>query len=341
MKYDLKSLSFEELGSLVAELNIEAYRAKQISQWIFQKNAVDINDMTNISKQLRIRLSEIAFISCLAPEKINISQDSSKKFLFRTTDGYGIESVLIPERNHLTLCISTQIGCPVRCRFCYTGHSGLTRSLSSSEILNQVSAVLKAEGLGEKLPNLVFMGMGEPLANYENTAKSIRTLLSPWGFNFSHRKITVSTAGIIPPMKQLGRDIPVNLAISLNAPNDRIRSFLMPINRKFPIKQLIEAAKHFPTPSRKRITFEYVLIKDVNDSPDNARELGRLLKSIPCKINLIPFNEHPAISLKEPDKKRVIEFQSILHSQHFTAPIRQSKGRDICAACGQLGGSVR
>ena len=341
MKYDLKSLSFEELVSLVADLNIEAYRAKQISQWIFQKSAVEINDMTNISRQIRIRLGEIAFISSLEPEKISISQDTTKKFLFRTTDGYGIESVLIPERNHYTLCVSTQIGCPVRCRFCYTGRSGLARNLSVSEILNQISAVLKTEGLGEKLPNLVFMGMGEPLLNYENTVKSIRTLLSPWAFNFSHRKITVSTAGIIPRMKQLGQDLPVNLAISLNAPNDRIRNYLMPINRKFPVKQLIEAAKHFPIPSRKRITFEYVLIKDVNDSPENARELGKLLKNIPCKINLIPFNKHPSVSLKEPDRKKVIEFQSILHSQNFTAPIRRSKGRDICAACGQLGGSVR
>jgi 23S rRNA (adenine2503-C2)-methyltransferase len=340
MKYDLKNLSFKELEKLFAKLKIEPFRAKQVFQWVFQKNVEDINNMTNISSQVREKLSETTCISHLKPEKIDVSLDGSKKYLFRTPDNHGIESVLIPERNHQTLCISTQIGCPIRCRFCYTGRNGLIRSLSASEIVNQVSAVLHAEDLGGKLPNLVFMGMGEPLANYENTVKSILIFLNPWGINFSHRKITVSTVGLIPQMKRLGRDLTVNLAISLNAPNDRIRNFLMPINKKFPIKDLIKAAKQVPMLSRKRITFEYILIKDVNDSPNNALELGKLLKNIPCKINLIPFNQHSGASFKKPEEKRIIEFQSILHSQDFTAPIRRSKGYDICAACGQLGGSL-
>lgn len=341
MRYDLKGLSLKELETMVADINIEPYRAKQISQWVFQKDASDINDMTDISKEIRKKLNEIAYIGSLVHKKTDVSCDGSKKFLFIADDGHGIESVLIPESKHFTLCISTQIGCPLRCRFCYTGRKGLVRDLSTAEILNQVSAVLKAEAFKDDLPNIVFMGMGEPLSNYENTAKSIQTLLSPNGFNFSHRKVTVSTAGLISRMQQLGQDSPVNLAISLNAPNDKVRNFLMPINKKFPIKALIEAAEHYPVSPRKRITFEYILLKGVNDSDENARELGKLLKNIPCKINLIPFNEHSGVDFMKPDEKRITAFQSILHRQKFTAPIRRSKGSDIFAACGQLGGSLK
>ncbi len=340
MKIDLKSISFNELQTIVAKLNLENYRAKQISQWIFQKNIANIDDITNISGDIRKKLGEIAYISCLTPEKTEFSRDGSKKFLFKTTDGYGFESVLIPEKNHFTLCISTQIGCPLRCRFCLTGKKGLARNLSVAEITNQVSCALRQNNFKEKLPNLVFMGMGEPLKNYENTVKSIKIFLSPWGFNFSHRKITVSTAGIIPRIKQIGQDLPVNMAVSLNAPNDKIRNFLMPVNKKFSIEDLIKTIKIFSIPSRKRITFEYILIKNVNDSPDNARELGKLLKGIPCKINLIPFNEHPALAFRMPEEKTITAFQSELHRQHFTAPIRRSKGSDISAACGQLGGKL-
>lgn len=339
-KQDLKNLSFDELQSLMVELGFESYRSRQISQWLFQKHTADIHMMTNISKPIREKLDKQYFISSLTPCKIDVSRDGSKKFLFKTEDGHGIESVLIPEKNHCTLCVSTQIGCPLKCRFCYTGRNGLKRNLSVSEILNQVGAVLREEHFDEMLPNLVFMGMGEPLANYENTVKSIQTLLSPWGFNFSHRKITVSTAGLVPGMKQLGLDTPVNLAISLNAPNDTVRNFLMPVNKKFPIHDLMLAARRYPLAPRKRITFEYILIKDINDSPDNARELAQLLKNIPCKINLIPFNVHPAIDFNPPEEKRIAAFQSILHNRNFTAPVRRSKGSDVGAACGQLGGSL-
>ena len=337
MKYDLRNLSFNELEKLITGLNMEPYNAKQIYQWVFQKNVNCIEAMTNISKKNRAKLDEAAFISRMKLKKSNISNDSSIKFIFVTADGYGVESVLIPEKNHFTICISTQIGCSMRCRFCCTGINGLVRNLSTAEILSQVITILKAEAF-EKLPNIVFMGMGEPLLNYDNLVKSIRILLDPNGFNFSHRKITVSTAGLIPQIKQLGADLPVNLAISLNAPNDTIRNFLMPVNRKFPINDLIKAAEKFPIPSRKRITFEYVLLRDINDSTQNALELGKLLNEIPCKINLIPFNEHSGSDLKTPVKKRIIEFQSILHNMYFTAPIRRSKGSDISAACGQLGG---
>jgi 23S rRNA (adenine2503-C2)-methyltransferase len=184
------------------------------------------------------------------------------------------------------------------------------------------------------------MGMGEPLLNYENLLKSLTILLSPWGFNFSHRRVTVSTAGIIPRIKQLALDLPVNLAISLNAPTDSIRSQVMPVNKKYPLDALLREARGFPVPSRKRITFEYVLIKDINDAAAHAEALAKLLKTIPCKINLIPFNEFPGTPFKRPDEKQILRFQSILHHYHFTAPIRISKGSDIIAACGQLGASI-
>jgi len=340
MRLDLKGLCLEDMEALVAELDIEPFRARQISQWVFQKHALHVDAITSLSKQTRQKLAGRAWISSFVPERVDSSRDGSKKFLFRTRDGHGVETVMIPESRHTTLCISTQIGCPMGCRFCYTGRGGLVRNLEAAEIVNQISAVLRQEPCGEKLPNLVFMGMGEPLANYDNTVKSIRILLSSWGFQFSHRKITVSTSGLVPQIARLGQDVPVNLAISLNAPNDRIRDRIMPVNKKFPVRMLVAAARRFPLPSRKRITFEYVLIKDVNDAPEHARELGRLLRSVPSKINLIPFNPHPGVAFQAPSEQRIVEFQSILHAQHYTAPVRRSKGSDICAACGQLGGAV-
>ena len=334
---DLVALSIEELELFAGTLGLEPYRARQIAQWIYQKHVHDIWRMTPLSKALREQLESAAFISSFTPERVDSSQDGSKKYLFRTADGLGIESVLIPESGHVTLCISTQIGCPMGCRFCHTGRVGLVRNLAVAEILNQVSAIMRMEPFGESMPNLVFMGMGEPLANYDNTVRAIRTLLSPWGFNFSHRRITVSTAGLVPQMKRLGEEVPVNLAISLNASNDEIRSRLMPVNKKYPIREVLAAARQFPLAARKRITFEYILIKGVNDAASHARELAALLKGIPCKINLIPFNEHPAVDFKKPAESSVAAFQKILHDHKFTAPIRRSKGSDIAAACGQLG----
>jgi len=333
-------MAIKEIEALASALGLETYRARQIAQWVFRHHAVSIDEMTSLSKEIRAKLKEVAGISSLAPDTIAASRDGSKKYLFKTEDGHGVETVLMPEKTHQTLCISTQIGCSLCCRFCFTGTLGLKRNLTTAEILNQVSAVLKAEKLKEKLPNLVFMGMGEPLLNYENVLKSLKILLSPWSFNFSHRKITVSTAGITPLIRQLAEDLPVNLAISLNAPTDAIRSYLMPVNKKYPLKQLLQEARSFPVPSRKRITFEYILIKEINDSPAHAEALARLLKNIPCKINLIPFNEFPNSRFQRPEDKRILQFQSILHNHHFTAPIRMSKGSDIVAACGQLGGSI-
>jgi 23S rRNA (adenine2503-C2)-methyltransferase len=340
MKRDLKNLSLEEIEQLVAGAGLEPYRARQVAQWVFRHHAASIDEMTSLSKDARARLSEAACISTLTPEKVAASQDGSKKFLFKTADGWGIESVLMPEKTHWTLCISTQIGCALSCRFCYTGTLGLKKNLTVAEILNQVSAILRTGQFQEKPLNLVFMGMGEPLLNYENMLKSLRILLSPWGFNFSHRRITVSTAGITPAIERLARDLPVNLALSLNAPDDATRSSLMPVNKKYPLEELLAAARSFPIPARKRITFEYILLRDVNDSAGQAETLARLLKKIPCKINLIPFNEYPGAQFRRPAEKQVLAFQAILHRHNYTAPVRLSKGSDVVAACGQLGGSI-
>lgn len=339
-KPDLKNLSLEELEIQLSRFGLKPYRAKQIYQWLFLRQAESISCMTDISKDIRKKLDENSRIGHLCLKKVDQSKDGSRKFLFETEDAKGIESVLIPEKNHFTLCISTQIGCPMKCRFCYTGKSGLFRNLTPSEILNQVGTIIKHQNFKDRLPNIVFMGMGEPLSNYQNTVKSIHTLLSPWGFNFSHRKITVSTAGLIPQINRLALDLPVNLAISLNAPNNRIRNQLMPVNKKYPVEALILAAKNYPISKRKRITFEYILIKDINDSVENAAELADKLKGFPCKINLIPFNEHPAISYRQPDEERIRKFRAVLLKNKFTAPVRRSKGSDIAAACGQLGKSI-
>ena len=334
---DLVALSTQELEAFAAELGLEPFRSRQISRWIFQKHASGIGEMTNLSKVLRSRLGDAACISSLTPQRIDVSLDGSKKYLFKTSDGLGLESVLIPEPGHITLCLSTQVGCPLGCRFCHTGSRGLVRNLTVAEILNQVRAIMAREPFGEAAPNLVFMGMGEPLANYDATVAAIRMLLSPEGFNFSHRRITVSTAGLVPQMKRLGHDVPVNLAVSLNASNDATRSRLMPVNKKYPLRELLSAARQFPLASRKRITFEYILIKDINDALQHSRELAALLEGIPCKINLIPFNEHPSAAFKKPDERSIMAFQKNLHDNNFTAPVRRSKGSDIAAACGQLG----
>lgn len=335
--YDLKGMSWESLTALCRDIGLEPYRARQIYQWVFQKNVDNPLHMTSLPKKARSVLAQTVTISRLHQQQTAVSCDGSKKIVFRTCDGHRIETVIIPERSHVTLCISTQIGCPLQCRFCFTGRAGLIRNLTVSEIVNQVHGVVAEEGLFNRLPNLVFMGMGEPLANYDNTVAAIRILMNPWGMNFSHRKITISTAGLIPQMERLGNDLPVNLALSLNAPTDEIRSFLMPINRRYPLHDLLAAARSYPLPNRKRITFEYILIRDVNDAPQHAETLAHILRHVPCKINLIPFNEHPGVDFRRPDAKRIAAFQKILHDRHFTAPIRYSKGADIAAACGQLG----
>lgn len=338
-KINLKNLSLPELEKFVTSLGEKPFRAKQLARWLYSRGAESFAEMTDMSKELREKLNEKAWISFLKPEKIITAADGTRKFLFPLADGEKIESVLLMERDHLTLCLSSQVGCPLGCKFCLTGARGFQRHLESFEILDQILGVRATLSSTEKIRNLVFMGMGEPLLNFENVVRALEIICSSQGMQFSHRRVTISTAGIIPEMeKLLFRKNFVKLAISLNATTVEQRNFLMPINRKYPLPELLQTCRQISLPNREKITFEYVLLQGVNDTPADALRLARLLKGLPAKINLIPFNEHPASEFQRPPEEAIQEFREILLAQGFTTVIRQSKGTDILAACGQLGG---
>ncbi|MEJ2724586.1 MAG: 23S rRNA (adenine(2503)-C(2))-methyltransferase RlmN [Deltaproteobacteria bacterium] len=339
VKVDLKSLDLKETEAWVEELGMKPYRARQIRHWLFKGLASSFDNMTSLSKELRARLKDKAFISPSEGVKTEISDDGTRKYLFRLGDGNFIESVLIPERGHCTLCISSQAGCAMGCRFCLTARQGLKRNLTPSEIIDQVIQVKRDMTNPEGLTNLVFMGMGEPLANYDAVIKALRNLISEEGVNFSHRKVTVSTCGLIPQMRRLAEDVSVNLAVSLNAADEETRTSLMPVNRRYSLESLISACKDFPLPNRRMITFEYILINGINDRDRDARKLAALLTGLRAKINLIALNAHPGLDMSPPSMDRVLRFQDILIRANYTAIIRKSKGRDISAACGQLSGS--
>ncbi|MDD5169664.1 MAG: 23S rRNA (adenine(2503)-C(2))-methyltransferase RlmN, partial [Syntrophales bacterium] len=262
----------------------------------------------------------------------------TKKVLFRLHDGLHVESVLIPGNSHWTACISTQAGCRMGCRFCLTGASGFRRNLAPSEITGQMIQLRLHTPEGREVKNIVLMGMGEPLANYENTVKAVRILTGDHGMGFSNRRITISTCGLAPLIIQMGKDVCVNLAISLNAPNDEKRSKIMPINKKYPLKALLDACKGYPMPGRRMLTFEYILIAGFNDSPEDAREVARLLRGLRCKFNLIAYNEYPGSPFRTPSERAIRTFQQILLDLNYTANLRTSRGADILAACGQLSG---
>jgi 23S rRNA (adenine2503-C2)-methyltransferase len=338
-KIDLKNLSPTDFEGLVLKLGWEPYRAGQIMSWLYQKGIAAIDSMTNLAFSLRAELKKVAYLSSLGPSQVLVSEDGTKKYLFPLADGGVIESVLIPEKGHFTLCISTQLGCKLKCRFCFTGKRGLLRNLTTAEMVGQVGAVLTHLGGKGTIKNIVLMGMGEPLHNYENTLKALEIIFHPQGFDFSHRRVTLSTAGLIPELKRLGKESPVNLAISLNAANNETRNFLMPINRKYPLPELLAVLGDYPVPHRKRITFEYILIAGVNDGLRDAERLVDLLRPLRCKINLIPFNEHPGVTFKRPEKEKIAAFRDVLVSHGYTAIVRESRGNDILAACGQLGGT--
>lgn len=334
---DIKTLSLEALAAWLAARHIEPYRAEQIFKWIYQRQADRFDQMTNLNKENQGLLAGHFSIPRLETVCVETSVDGTLKYLFRLADRHFIESVLIPEKNHYTLCISSQVGCAQGCRFCRTGKDGFTRNLTAAEIVSQVRDILNTLEKPEQLSNIVFMGMGEPLANYDPVVSAIQTITdSRTGLNFSSRRITLSTAGLVPMLARFGHDTTVNLAISLNATDNRTRSRLMPVNRRYPIEVLIEACRQYPLPPRRRITFEYVLLHGVNDTPDDARRLAQLLRPVKAKINLIPFNPHDGSEFDRPSDAAVFTFQEILVQQHYTVMIRQSKGRDISAACGQL-----
>jgi 23S rRNA (adenine2503-C2)-methyltransferase len=343
-KINLKSLSNQEVESFVKESGLPAFRARQLIHWIYERLSVSVMDITELSKDLRKKFAEKAYISNLEVLKREKAADGTEKFLFGLEDGESIESVLIPDENRLTLCISSQVGCAMCCRFCLTGTMGLKRNLNAHEIADQIISVKRlyqsqptpARGdEGGGITNIVFMGMGEPLANFDNVTEAIRRITE--NMKISPRRITVSTSGVVPMIPELAVKAPkVKLAVSLNATNDLVRDYVMPVNKAYPIRTLMDACRKFPLPAGGRITFEYVLLKDVNDSPEDAKRLIQLLKGIPSKVNLIPFNPYPGSEFRRPDDETVSEFQNILLNAHMTAIIRKSKGQDILAACGLL-----
>jgi 23S rRNA (adenine2503-C2)-methyltransferase len=336
-KVDLKNLSPLELRDFISSFGKERYRSLQILRWLYQKGTHSIDEMTNLSKKFHQELSEISFISTLHPLHVEQAKDGTKKFLFQLEDENRIESVLIPDKKRLTLCLSTQVGCALGCRFCLTGKMGWKRDLMVSEILNQILAVRETHTDKTSITNVVLMGMGEPLANYKNTLKAIELMTNPEGFKFSSRRITLSTVGLLPELEQLAKEkISFRLAISLNASDEETRSYLMPINRRYPLKKVLEACRNFPLRPRTRITFEYVLVEGFNDSLQDAKRLLKILSGIPSKVNLIPLNEAPGIPFKRPSEEKTKRFQEILMEGGLTAIIRASKGAEISAACGQL-----
>jgi 23S rRNA (adenine2503-C2)-methyltransferase len=333
---DAKNFTEEQLVEWLGQYGIAPYRAGQVLRWIYHRGVHVFSDMTDLSKDLRELLSQRLAISQLETEQVQTSKDGARKYLFRLKDGQHIESVLIPEPGHWTLCISSQVGCGMGCKFCLTGHGGLVRNLEPSEIINQVCAVREDLQDPTPLTNIVFMGMGEPLANYNSVVQAIRTITGNNGLQFSSRRVTLSTAGLAPRIDDLGRDVRVSLAVSLNAADNATRNKLMPINRAYPIEMLLSACRTFPLQSRRTIMFEYVLIAGVNDTPMDAERLARLLKPIRAKINLIPFNPYEGTEFRRPDEDSILAFQKVLLDRHYTAIVRHSKGGDIGAACGQL-----
>jgi 23S rRNA (adenine2503-C2)-methyltransferase len=336
-KIDIKSLTPEGLVSFLGGLGKEKFRAGQIQRWVYKRGVVNFVEMTDLAKDFRAELEKRAFISDWEPEYIETSRDGTQKYLFRLDDGESVETVRIPMNNERsTVCVSTQVGCAMQCEFCLTGKFGLTRNLNVSEIVNQVCAAMKRGPVN----NIVFMGMGEPLHNLDNVIDALKILYSETGLDFSPRKITVSTSGLVPQMREFGTRVRANLAVSLNATTDEVRDRLMPINKRYPLKELMAACRDYPMPTGQWITFEYILIKGVNDSLDDAKRLVKLLHGVRAKVNLIPYNEHEGSDLKSPDVKVIEPFQRYLLDRNIVAVRRASKGQDISAACGQLKGKL-
>jgi len=318
-------------------------RAKQLWHWIYHHGAVDFTEMTTLNGPLRETLAKKFTLARPEVAREQRSEDGTRKWLLRFEDGQEAESVFIPEEDRGALCLSSQVGCTLTCRFCHTGTQRLVRNLGAREIVSQFLVARDSCGEwpspaeGRMISNIVMMGMGEPLFNYDNVAKAIRIAMDPEGFSISRRRITLSTAGVAPMIERCGEELGVNLAISLHAVEDDLRSEIMPINKKYPLAQLLEACRRYPRASNaRRITFEYVMLKGVNDSPADAKALVQLIAGIPAKINLIPFNAWPGVEYECSTPEAIAEFASIINRAGYSAPVRAPRGRDILAACGQL-----
>ncbi|HQP10271.1 MAG TPA: 23S rRNA (adenine(2503)-C(2))-methyltransferase RlmN [Candidatus Omnitrophota bacterium] len=333
---DIRDLSYEELVAHLRSRGENAFRASQIFSWIYQKNASQFNKMSDLPSALQTRLGEdFLFVLPKVLHK-DVSSDGTIKILSALHDGEKIETVLIPSSKRVTLCISTQAGCKFGCRFCASGLGGWRRNLTCAEILGQILYMKTIAG-GNVISHIVFMGVGEPLDNYDNLMKAIRVINSPKGLNIAARRITVSTCGLIPRIRQLaGEGLQIELAVSLHGSSNASRNVLMPVNKKYPIDDLIAACREYNKATKRQITFEYILIKDVTCTEQAARELGRLLKGLLCKINLIAYNRVSEFDHEPPSRNRIFAFKDLLEKNGIHATIRTPRGTDVSAACGQL-----
>ena len=334
---NIRDFTLRELEAWMAREGERPYRARQVFQWLYQRRASRFEDMTSISKPMRAKLAERLRMGELARAAVRVSADGSTKYALRLDDGPQVEAVLMPGESHTTLCVSTQVGCAMGCDFCMTARMGLIRNLTSGEIVQQVVEAARDLPEGAFIRNIVFMGMGEPLHNYEQLVRAIEILSEDFGFGFSARRLTVSTSGLVPGIRRFIREgIRANLAVSLNAVNDELRDRIMPVNRRWNLAALLAACAELPKESRIRITFEYVMLEGVNDSLADARDMVRLLHGLKCKVNLIPYNPPPGLPYRRPELERVREFQEVLLGKGLLATVRVSRGQDIQAACGQL-----
>ena len=343
-KVNLLNLSRPEMEEFFAGLGEKPFRASQVFKWIYQSGIDNFSEMTNLSKSLRVRLEEIAEIR---PPKIvldHASEDGTHKWVVEIDSGNHIETVFIPEKNRGTLCISSQVGCALACTFCSTAQQGFNRNLTTAEIIGQLWVANKALGfksLDERIiSNVVMMGMGEPLLNFDNVVRAMNIMMDDFSFGLSKRRVTLSTAGVVPAIDRLREVTDVSLALSLHAPNDELRDQLVPLNKKYPIREVLEACKRYVSTDRRRITIEYVMLDGVNDSVKHAHELVKLLRSVPAKVNLIPFNPFPNTAYRRSSRDAIDRFRDILMQHDLTTVTRKTRGEDIDAACGQLVGKV-
>jgi 23S rRNA (adenine2503-C2)-methyltransferase len=336
-RVDVGELERSALEVFLEDRGIERFRARQLFQWIYGHGVTDLAAMTNLPRELRQALANEVFVSTPALVTRERSIDGTEKFLVRLADGRHVESVFIPDTPSMTFCVSTQVGCAMACAFCLTGKMGLVRNLTAGEIVGQVRALVDATNMRGKRFNIVLMGMGEPLHNYDETMKALRILADADGLAVSPRRVTLSTVGLLPALERLAHEpIMPNLAISLHAPTDAVRGALVPINKKYGVDDIIAACRRFPLKKRSRITFEYVLLAGVNDSAGDAKRLAKLLSGVKSKVNLIPLNAAAGIPFERPSDETIDRFAQILADNHLTVSVRKSRGRDIRAACGQL-----
>lgn len=342
---DLRSMTLEDAEALAVAQGWPRFRGEQVWRWVHEKGARTFDEMTNISRPNRDEWAKVARITGLSIAEVQTSRDGTRKLRLVTHDGQSIESVLIPDGEKTTQCISSQVGCAVDCQFCATAKLGLKRNLEPGEIVDQVylaRRLLDEVEPGRRITNLVYMGMGEPLHNYDNMVASLRILTHDKGMGLSQRRITVSTSGLVPKLEKLGHeDVRPNLAVSLNAPNDAIRDEIMPINRKWNIGKLLATLRAYPLEQRRRITFEYVLLAGVNDSLEHAAQLAKLLRGVKCKVNIIPYNPHPEAPYARPSRDAVDAFQHECKRLGLPTYLRTPRGDDIDAACGQLANRVQ